>query len=217
MLSRVRLFATPWSAARQAPPYMEFSRPAISFSRRSSWPRDWTQASSIAGRFLPSEPPNTLVKEVKCRFHCLSFTCNWFLWRLLIEKYVSANSTYVLCLVTQSCLTLWDLMDCSLPGSSVHGDSPGKNTGVGCHALLQGIFPTQGWNPGLLQCKWILYHLSHHRSPFLSIKSESHYFVTIWFLIVPYLALPGKFSILGFFMDIFMLLLFSPFIFVSTK
>ena len=36
---------------------------------------------------------------------------------------------------------------CSSPGSSVHGDSPGKNTGVGCHALLQGIFPTQGSNP----------------------------------------------------------------------
>ena len=34
-------------------------------------------------------------------------------------------------------------MGCSLPGSCVHGDSPGKNTGVGCHALLQGIFPTQ--------------------------------------------------------------------------
>ena len=34
-------------------------------------------------------------------------------------------------------------MDCSPPGSSVHGDSPGKNTGAGCHALLQGIFPTQ--------------------------------------------------------------------------
>ena len=32
----------------------------------------------------------------------------------------------------------------------VHGDSPGKNTGVGCHALLQGIFQTQGWNPHLL-------------------------------------------------------------------
>ena len=39
-------------------------------------------------------------------------------------------------------------MYCSLPGSSVHGDSPGKNTRVGCHALLQGIFPTQGSNPG---------------------------------------------------------------------
>ena len=38
---------------------------------------------------------------------------------------------------------------CSLPGSSVLGASPGKNTGVGCHALLQGIFPTQGSNPGL--------------------------------------------------------------------
>ena len=38
-------------------------------------------------------------------------------------------------------------MDCSPPGSSVHGDSPGKNTRVGCHALLQGIFLTQGLNP----------------------------------------------------------------------
>ena len=44
---------------------------------------------------------------------------------------------------------LRDLMDCSLPGSSVHEDSPGKSTGVDCHALLQGIFSTQGSNPGL--------------------------------------------------------------------
>ena len=42
-------------------------------------------------------------------------------------------------LVTQSCLTLCDPMDCSPPSSSVHGDSLGKNTGVSCHALLQGI------------------------------------------------------------------------------
>ena len=53
----------------------------------------------------------------------------------------------MLCLVTQSCPTLCDPMDCSPPGSFVYGDSPGKNTGVGCHALLQGIFPSQGWNP----------------------------------------------------------------------
>ena len=52
-----------------------------------------------------------------------------------------------------------DLMDCSPPASSVHGDSPGKDTGVGCHALLQRIFPTQGSNPGLPHCR-ILYHLS---------------------------------------------------------
>ena len=56
----------------------------------------------------------------------------------------------LLCLVTQSYLTLCDPMDCSLSGSSVHGDSPGKNTGVGFHALLQGIFPTQGSNLRLL-------------------------------------------------------------------
>ena len=67
----------------------------------------------------------------------------------------------VLCLVTQSCLTLWDFMDCKPPGSSIHGDSPGKNNGVGCHNLLQGIFQTQGSNPSLLHCRWILYHLSH--------------------------------------------------------
>ena len=58
----------------------------------------------------------------------------------------------------QSCQTLCDPMDCSLPGSSVHGDSPAKNTGVGCHALLQGIFPTQGSNPCLPHSRQILYH-----------------------------------------------------------
>ena len=58
--------------------------------------------------------------------------------------------------VAQSCSTLWDAMDCRPPGSFVHGDSPGKNTGIGCHALLQGIFPTQGSNPGLSQCRQIL-------------------------------------------------------------
>ena len=56
-------------------------------------------------------------------------------------------------------------MDYNLLGSSVHGDSPGKNTGVDCHALLQGIFPTQGLNPGLPHCRQILYQLSHKGSP----------------------------------------------------
>ena len=74
----------------------------------------------------------------------------------------------VLCLVAQSCLILCDPMGCSPPGSSVHGDSPGKNTGVGCHALLQGIFPTQGSKPGLPHRGWILYHLSHQELDYLS-------------------------------------------------
>ena len=44
-------------------------------------------------------------------------------------------------------------------------DSPGKNTGMGCHALFREIFPTQGSNPGLPHCRRILYHLSHQGSP----------------------------------------------------
>ena len=47
---------------------------------------------------------------------------------------------------TQSCLTLSDPMDCSPPGSSVHGIFPGKKTGMSCYIHLQGIFPTQGLN-----------------------------------------------------------------------
>ena len=52
-------------------------------------------------------------------------------------------------LVAQSCPCLCDPMDCSPPGSSAHGDSPGKNSGMDCHGLLQGIFPFQGSNPDL--------------------------------------------------------------------
>ena len=70
----------------------------------------------------------------------------------------------VLRLVAQLCLTLCDTMDCSPPGSSVHEDSPGKNTGVGCHALLQGILLTQESNQGLLHCRWILCQLSYQGS-----------------------------------------------------
>ena len=44
-------------------------------------------------------------------------------------------------------------------------NSPGQNTEVGSLSLLQGIFPTQGSNPGLLHCRWILYQLSHKGSP----------------------------------------------------
>ena len=78
-----------------------------------------------------------------------------------------------MCLVAQSCLTLCDHIDYSLPGSSIHGDSPGKNTGVGCHAHLQGIFPTRGSNQGLPHCRRILYHLSHQGSTKQDGSSDS--------------------------------------------
>ena len=73
----------------------------------------------------------------------------------------------------KSWLTLCDPMDCSPPGSSVHGDPPGKNTGVGCHALPQGIFPTEGLNSGLLHYRQSLYHLSHQGSHKFNLLSNS--------------------------------------------
>ena len=60
---------------------------------------------------------------------------------------------------TQSCPTLCDSMDCSLPGFSVHGILYARITEVGSFSLLQGIFPTQGSNPGFLHCNQILYYL----------------------------------------------------------
>ena len=61
-------------------------------------------------------------------------------------------------------LSLGAKWECHFPLElSVHGDSPGD--GVGCHFLLQEIFPAQGWNPGLPYCRWILYHQSHWGSP----------------------------------------------------
>ena len=74
--------------------------------------------------------------------------------------------TFLLLLLSRSgvCPTLCNPMDCSLPVSSAYGDSPSKITWVGCHALLQGTFPTQGLNLGLPYCMQILYHLSHQGS-----------------------------------------------------
>jgi len=59
----------------------------------------------------------------------------------------------------------WKLLSCVrlfvTQGLHSPGNSPGQNTGVGSLSLLQGIFPTQGSNPGLPHCRWILYQLSH--------------------------------------------------------
>ena len=65
------------------------------------------------------------------------------------KKKESAVTKRKMCLVARLCLTLCDPMDCNPPGSSVPGDSPGKKTEVGCHALLQGIFPHQESSPAL--------------------------------------------------------------------
>ena len=67
----------------------------------------------------------------------------------------------VILLVAQLCLILCDPIDCSPPGTSVHGILQGRILGVGCHSLYQGIFLTQVSNQGhLLHFRQILYHLS---------------------------------------------------------
>ena len=69
------------------------------------------------------------------------------MYTLFIYVYFIIDKYAVLCLLARSCLTLYDPMDCSPSGSSVHGDSPGKTTEVGCHALLQGNLPNPGIKP----------------------------------------------------------------------
>ena len=70
--------------------------------------------------------------------------------------HMNGSNHIVKSLCSCSCLTLCDPINCSPPNSSAHGISQaGTNTGVGCHFLLQGVFPTQGWN---LHCRRTLYH-----------------------------------------------------------
>ena len=86
-----------------------------------------------------------ILKKKKKDYHYQSFNLS-----------PSFDYAAVQCLVIQSYVTFCDPMDCSPPGCSVLGDSLGKSNGVGYHALLQGIFPTQGLNPGLPHCRQIL-------------------------------------------------------------
>ena len=97
-----------------------------------------------------------------------------------------------MCVQAQSCPTLCDPMDCSAPGFPVHGISQGKNTGVGSLFLLQGIFPTQESNQGLLHCGRILYQLSYQgsHSSFLLAIYFTHDSVYMSFLLSQLLTLP---------------------------
>ena len=127
----------------------------------SSQSRDGT----ALGAQCSTEVPCTYFYVHSVLWRCLAHTSK-ILFPHCVSVQLKAYPLFaVLCLVAQSYLTLCDLMDCSPPGSSVRGDSPGKNTGVNCHALLQWIFPTQRLNSGLLHGRQILHHLSHQESP----------------------------------------------------
>ena len=106
-----------------------------------------------AGNYIQYSVTDYNGKE--CEKECV-YMCVFVFWITLLDsknQYNFINLPWV-CVhakLLQPCPTVCDPMDCSPPVSSVHGDSPGKNTGVGCHALFQGIFPTQGSIPHLFK------------------------------------------------------------------
>ena len=122
-------------------PFATRSRPVPSSAPGS----DCTQNCELCGLHLLRKPSKSWHRSPTGLWNLLHLShTSSFLWFTCL-LYIC------LCLVAQLCLTLCDPMDYSPPGSSVQGmNFPGKNTGVGHHGLLQGIFPTQGSNPRIL-------------------------------------------------------------------
>ena len=147
LLSRVWLCATPWTVAHQAPP-------SLGFSRREHWSGlPFPPPGDIPDPGIEPASP-TLQADALPSDHQGSFIC----WPtvLLLRVCMLSRFSHV-----QLCATLWTVA-CQV---SLSLGFPGKNTGVGCHAHLQGIFPTQGLDPDLPHCRQILYQLSHKGSP----------------------------------------------------
>ena len=125
----------------------------MTFSRGSSWLRDWTWVSCIAGRFF------TFWGTKKAPYLPGLFQIQIPSWRLAAWTYIPLPSVKW----SESRSVVSD----SLQPHRLYSpwDSPGQNTAVGSLFLLQGIFPTQGSNQCLLHCRWILYQLSYQGSP----------------------------------------------------
>ena len=111
-------------------------------------------------------------------FHnlCKYWISVWYSWnshKVICQLHLNTRKRKTWQRLCCCCLSLshvplfWDPMDCSLPASSDHGggDFLGRNTGVGCHFLLQGIFPTRGSNPRLLHWQADALLLSYQGSP----------------------------------------------------
>ena len=156
-LSCVRLLGTPWTAAHQAPPSMGFSRQqywsrlplpspqrcsvAIKTNKPSPWenPKEKGESdfkSSYIKRFTCP-----VSNKINLKVYKETEKCGLFRGGGCLFTTDSCPTLATLWTVTRHALCLWN--------------SPGKNTGVGCQFLLQGIFPTQGSNPGILHCRWM--------------------------------------------------------------
>ena len=144
-LSRVRLFATPWTVTHQSPQSVEFSRLVYWSGLPFPSPGDLSNpgnepgSPALTGGFFIAEPPEQL--------------------RISMLK-VKVKSLSRVRLFATPCIVACTKLFCPR-------DFQGKCTGVGCHFLLQGIFPTQGSNRGLSHCRQTLYHLSYQGSHIL--------------------------------------------------
>ena len=151
LLSHVRLVVTPWTVVYQASPSTGFSRQeywsGLPFPSPGDLPDPGIEPGSPAleADALTSEPPG---KPQEFDIWLSVYLCN----------------KVVFCLVTKSYLTLCDPWSMA-PRLLFPWDFPDKNVGVGCHFLLQGIFPTQGLNPWLLNWHVDSLALSHLGSP----------------------------------------------------
>ena len=135
----------PWGTEVCKPQLSMASMPVLLKSNRSSWGFPGTQLSVTGGPLIPWG-------WSLHAWHTLSIPVG----RRPAERHwalrVKTEEAKVKVLVAQSCLTLCNPMDHSCPRNSL-----GKNTEVGCHFLLQKIFPTQGLKPNLPHCRQILY------------------------------------------------------------
>ena len=130
--------------------YIDHQFPVSKRFSRQEYQRSMLPCSS------PGDLPNPRIKPTSQVSYIYSFFTVSTTWETLIKALFS---------VAQSCPALCDPLDYSPPRSSVYGHSPSKNTRVCCHVLIQGIFPTQGSNLGIPQCRKNLYHLSHQGCP----------------------------------------------------
>ena len=161
-LSRVQLFATPWTVAHQAPQSMEFSRReswiGLTFPSPGDLPNPGIEPGSrtLQADALPSEPISSCTvwnEEIrKCKERLLRPRVSEFrTWRKYFSKLKSLRETLRVLIGGNGMCVLSRFSRVRL----FPWDSPSKNTGGVCHVLLQGIFrprdlPTQGSNPCLL-------------------------------------------------------------------
>ena len=122
--------------------------------------------------FLFIPPSKSVVLSTLLKIGIHNYICSNRKKNVWIALPSSFNNSFIYHFAVLSCSVVSDFLPPYwLPGFSVHGDSPGKNTREGCHVLLQEIFPTQRSNPGLPNCRQILYCLSYQGSPFIQFTS----------------------------------------------